>query len=169
MAEWPFSSTPDYRYPAWERGRMKRQSPGSRYFSGMRNLPIGGLMVFFLLTAVPSEALSDLARDLAGCAQIEDPGERLKCYDHLGGRQTKEPAPAKGSAEKPPQESGQDVFLLFPAVGTGPGHPQRKILHLSPSIQLHPSFHLQHLAQCRGRSPGGPQEGSQITKKSSFS
>ncbi len=91
---------------------MKRQYPGSRYFPRMRNLPIGGLLVLFWLTAVPSEALSDLARDLAECSQVEDPGERLKCYDHLSGRESKGPAPAEESVKKPPPE-GVKRFSYF--------------------------------------------------------
>ena len=66
---------------------------------------MGGLLVFFFLTAAPAEALADLARDLAACVPIEDPGERLKCYDNLSGSQTKKPTPAEGSADPPPQGS----------------------------------------------------------------
>jgi phospholipase A1 len=91
---------------------MKRQSPGSRYFPGMRNLPIGVLLVFFFLTAAPSEALSDPALNLGDCPKIEDDGERLKCYDNLAGRKSKEPPPAEESVKKPPPE-GAKRFSYF--------------------------------------------------------
>lgn len=75
-----------------------------RFFLTVRNPWIGILSVFLFLAAVPAEGLSDTSRELAECAKIEDAGERLKCYDNLAGRKSKEAAPAEESVKRPQPE-----------------------------------------------------------------
>jgi phospholipase A1 len=75
-----------------------------RSFLTVRNPWIGILSFFLFLAAVPAEGLSDTSRELAECAKIEEAGERLKCYDNLAGRKSKEAAPAEESAKKPQPE-----------------------------------------------------------------
>jgi phospholipase A1/A2 len=78
----------------------------------MRPLLIGFVLVFFPLATASPGALSDPASNLGNCAKTEDDGERLKCYDNLAGRKSKEPSPAEESAKKPPPE-GAKRFSYF--------------------------------------------------------
>ena len=52
------------------------------------------LIIFLFLAAPSTEGFSDTPSDLAECSKIEDNGERLKCYDQIVGRKSKEPVPA---------------------------------------------------------------------------
>ena len=61
----------------------------------------GVITVFLFLAATPAEGLSDTPSALAECSKIEDNGERLRCYDHLGGGKPKEAVPTLKSGEKP--------------------------------------------------------------------
>lgn len=86
---------------------MKAPCACCRFFLPRRIPWIGVLSVLLFLAFAPTEGFSDPPRDLAECAKIDDPGERLKCYDNLAGRKTKEPAPALESGEKPPADNGK--------------------------------------------------------------
>lgn len=75
------------------------------FFPAPRTPWIGALSFLLFLAFAPVEGFSDTPRELAECAKIEDSGERLKCYDNLAGRKSKEPAPALESKEKLPSDN----------------------------------------------------------------
>jgi phospholipase A1/A2 len=72
-----------------------------RCFFAVRNTFVGAVSVLLFLAAVPSEGSSGTPAEPAGCSQIEDDGERLKCYDDLAGRKGKEPEPTSESGAEP--------------------------------------------------------------------
>ncbi len=107
---------------------MNRRTTRYGYWAGAGNLLIGLWLVLVLLDMASAETLSETSRDMAECAKIEDDAERLKCYDNLAGRKSRDIEPVKESTEKTPEKRGEG-FLLFTALGTGRGDPARGIRH----------------------------------------
>lgn len=68
-----------------------------------------GIVLVFLASA-PAEGLSATPLDLTECSKIQDEAERLKCYDSVAGRNSKEPSPIPEPAGKPPKEKKFSYF-----------------------------------------------------------
>jgi len=83
---------------------MKTTRLPCRSFLAIRHPWMGLLSFLLFLAVVPGEGFSDTSRELAECAKIEDAGERLKCYDNLAGRKSKEVVPTEESVKKTPPE-----------------------------------------------------------------
>ena len=94
--------------PKSEKGVLMRRRI-TRYgsWAGAGNLLIGLWLVFVLLDMASAETLSEAPQDMAECAKIEDDAERLKCYDNLAGRKSRDIEPAQESAEKAPEGRGE--------------------------------------------------------------
>jgi len=93
---------------------MKRPGTPCRSIGSVRNSWIGALSLLLFLAALPAEGRSDTSQELAECAKIEDGGERLKCYDNLAGRESKEVAPAEESVKKPePEETKKFSYFSW--------------------------------------------------------
>jgi phospholipase A1 len=86
---------------------MKRRTSHYGPLVGVGNLLISLWIVLILLHTVSAETLSETSQDMAECAKIEDDAERLKCYDKITGRKSRDIEPVKESVERPPEEKGE--------------------------------------------------------------
>lgn len=77
---------------------MRRRTTRYRSWAGAGSLLVGLWLVLVLSDMASAETLSETTQDMAECAKIEDDAERLKCYDRLAGRKSRDIEPAKESA-----------------------------------------------------------------------
>jgi phospholipase A1 len=79
---------------------MKTPGVPLRSFLSSRNSRRGLLVVLLFLAIAPAEGFPDTSREMTECAKIEEDGNRLKCYDNLAGRKSKEPPSVEQTAKK---------------------------------------------------------------------
>jgi phospholipase A1 len=83
---------------------MKRTDPAA-----LKGRSAISAFAFFWVLLIPAPGVSQMTSGIAECAKIEDDAERLRCYDHLAGRESAaegtkgEPSPKR--EEKQPQEA----------------------------------------------------------------
>jgi len=98
--------------PKSEKGvSMRRRTTRYGSWAGAGTLLIGLWLVLAGLDAASAETLSEPPQDLAECAKIEDDAERLKCYDHLAGREPKTIEPPEETAEKAPEKREEASYF----------------------------------------------------------
>ena len=136
--------------PESEKGvSMRRRTTRYGSWAGAGSLLIGLWLVLALLDAASAETLSETPQDMAECAKIEEDAERLKCYDNLAGRKSRNIEPAKESAEKAP-ERGEEEASYFSRLWDMDEKGRRRRF----AIKFHRSnyflpYHLQLIAECR--------------------
>jgi phospholipase A1 len=91
--------------PKRRKGTLMKMGTSRRGPSaGVGNLLTGLWLVLILLSTASADTLSEPSQDMAGCARIEDDAERLKCYDTISGRKSRDSEPVKQSAKRSPEE-----------------------------------------------------------------
>ncbi len=88
---------------------MRRRSKHYEPWGGVGNLLIGLWLVPVLLGMASAETVTEPSQDMSECAKIDDDADRLKCYDALAGRKSREIEPAKESAEKAPEKQKEEA------------------------------------------------------------
>jgi phospholipase A1 len=86
---------------------MKKHTLHYAFWAGVGNLLICLWIILILLDTVSAETLSEPSQDMTECAKIEDDAERLKCYDKITGRKSRDIEPLKESVERSPEEKGE--------------------------------------------------------------
>lgn len=77
-----------------------------------RHLLLAGCLLAGLLGMPGGPAPAKAAGDLDACAAIEDDTERLRCYDELAGRKTRErPVPSAPPPQSPSASASQPTYL----------------------------------------------------------
>jgi phospholipase A1/A2 len=68
----------------------KKKNPAGRILAGTGDFLICLGLVLVLLSMASADESSETSQDMVECATIEDDEERLKCYDKLAGRKSRE-------------------------------------------------------------------------------